>query len=612
MNSIRLKLAISLFLIVSAIAVYSQVTDQDFITFDDNTYVTENSDIHAGLTKKGLLWALTTFHAGNWHPLTWLSHMLDCQLFGLNPGMHHLTNLLFHIANTLLLFLLLNRMTGTLWRSSFVAALFALHPIHVESVAWISERKDVLSTFFWMLTLWAYVRYVELPCLIRYLFVLIFFVLGLMAKPMLVTLPLVLLLMDYWPLNRLQLTSFKKNGKLPPPKQASFRLIAEKIPFLVFVALLSIVTFLAQDKAVQSLDNFPLMARISNALVSYVTYIRMMFWPEGLAVFYPYPPTIPLWKALGAGLTLICLTGIFIKGARTLPYLAVGWLWYLGTLIPVIGLIQVGNQAMADRYTYIPLIGPFIMITWGIADVLEKWRFRQIFFAISISLVLSALTVRTWLQVKHWKNGITIFEHALNVTANNYLAHNNLGNALVKQGRYEEAITHYSMVLRIKPRHPAAHYNLGVFMGRKGNAKEAIGHYYESLRTNPTNADAHTNLGNILLRQGSAEIAITHYSKALKLEPNNPLFLYNMGVALASLKKLDEASAYYGEALRIKPDFADAHNGLGVALMGKGNLDEAIRHFNKALHIKPEYATVRENLARALKLKEEMTPKPPK
>jgi len=606
-RSVHLKLTISIFLIAATILVYWQLTRHDFVTFDDITYVTENSYIQSGLTMEGISWSFTTFRGANWHPVTWLSHMLDCQLFGLNPGMHHMTSLFFHIANTILLFLIIGKMTGSLWRSAFVAALFALHPLHVESVAWVAERKDVLSTLFWMLTLWAYVRYVELPSLIRYLPILLFFILGFMAKSMIVTLPFVLLLLDYWPLGRLQLPSPEKRGKLKPPKLSSFRLIAEKIPLLIFVALLSIVTLLAEGRAVQSLDNFQLMARISNALVSYVTYIRMMFWPAGLAVFYPYPQTIPIWKALGAGLMLICLTGIFIKAARTRPHLFVGWFWYLGTLVPVIGLVQVGNQAMADRYTYIPLIGLFIMIAWGIPDVLERWRYRQIALWISAGLLLSALTVCTWLQVRHWKNTISLFTHALNVTANNYLAHSSLGARLMDKGRHNEALKHYYEALRIKPQYPLAHYNLANAKSAEGEYEAAIEHFLEVVRLEPKDAKAHYNLGVLLARKGDFSAAVKHYTKALSIRPNDAKTHNNLAVVLVNLGKFDEAVRRLSYAVRVNPNDAVLHYNLGVVLSHLDKLEDAIREFRAALRIRPDYPMARHQLELALKQHENVS-----
>jgi len=565
------KFAICLFLIVSTLAVYWQVTDHDFINYDDDVFVTENPYVKAGITKKGFIWALTTFYEGNWHPLTWLSHMLDCQLYGLKAGMHHLTNLLFHIANTLLLFLLLNRMTGNLWRSAFVAALFALHPIHVESVAWVGERKDVLSTLFWMLTMWAYVRYSERAVVIWYLLVLIFFALGLLAKPMLVTLPFVLLLMDCWPIGRLRLDLLGKKNRTKSQKISNSWLIYEKLPLFAMAGTVSVVTYIAAQKAgvVASLGALSLEMRIGNAIVCYIKYIRQMFWPNGLAVFYPHPGAVPIWQVAGAGLILTCLSIIFVRKIRTRPYLTVGWLWYLGSLVPVIGLVQGGEQAMADRYTYIPLIGLFIMIVWGVSDLLQKCRYHKFVLGMSMSLLLSVLIVCTWLQVRHWKEDFSLFTHALAVTDKNHSALNNLGRAFEEKGDLIGAIRQYSKSLLIKPYDPETHNNLGVALSKQGHYQSAIRHYSEALRLRPKGAETHNNMGNALAGTGRLQAAVSHYS----------------------------------EALRLRPDYADAYNNMGIALAMGGLFDDAIEHFRKALNINPDDARVRWNLEQALKEK---------
>jgi len=569
--------SICAFLVVSTLSVYWQVAHHDFINLDDTSYVTENQHVQSGVTKKGLIWALTESHAANWHPLTWVSHMLDCQLFGVKAGQHHLINLLFHMANSLLLFGVIRKMTGALWQSAFVAALFALHPLHVESVAWVAERKDVLSTFFWILCMWAYVDYTKRPRIGRYFLVAIFLTLGLLAKPMVVTLPFVLLLMDYWPLGRLKFSQGNNKTKSISNKSMLFQMVWEKVPLFVLSAASSILTFVVEKQGggVAPSDQFPLNISTSNALVSYVSYIGKMLWPNNLSVFYPYPEIIPLWKSAGAGLLLLSLSILFIRAVRARPYLIVGWLWYLGSLIPVIGLIQVGNQAMADRYTYIPLIGLFIMVAWGIPDLFERWRYRQIVLWMSAGLLFSALTVCTWLQVRHWKDSISLFRHALNVTADNYLAHNNLGTALIDDGRHTEAVQHYSEALRIKPKYPLAHYNLGNTKAEQGKHEEAIEHYTEAVRLAPGYAKAHNNLANMLLYQRRPDKAIAHYLKALE----------------------------------IKPDYANAHSNLGIALAQKGNIDGAERHFREALRITPDHVRVQYNLEQILKQKAKLNRK---
>ena len=595
-----LEFSICLFLIVAISAVFWQVRNHEFLNYDDKAYVTENSHVRAGLTLKGIIWAFTTTDADNWHPLTWLSHMLDYQLYGLNPAGHHLTSLLFHIVNTLLLFLVFKRMTGALWGSGFIAALFALHPLHVESVAWVAERKDVLSTFFWILTIWTYVRYTEQPRLNRYMLVLLSFALGLMAKPMLVTLPFVLLLVDYWPLGRLQFGPRSGRHRLNTSRskgtsdQRSFalRLVLEKVPLFVLAAVSSFLTFFVQRSggAVAPLELVPLENRVANALVSYVSYIGKMIWPHRLAVFYPYPDTFPIWHVAGAGLLLGAVSFLAILGARRRPYLMVGWLWYLGTLVPVIGLVQVGLQAMADRYTYVPFIGLFIMVAMGVPDILSGWRYRGIVMAISGGLLLAIFMAITWLQVQYWQNGVTLFEHALEVTPNNPLSQSSLGAALADQGKTQEAIAHYTEALRIKPYNAEVHNNLGAALIQQGKIQEAIIHYTEALRINPEYVEAHYNLGNALARQGNTQEAIVHYTEVLRIKPDDADAHNNLGNALSEQGKIEEAIAHYTEALRIVPHDVMVHNNLGNALARQGNIREAIVHYTEALWINPDFA----------------------
>ena len=604
-----LGIFISLFLVMATLVVYWQVRSNGFVIIDDDVYVTDNPYVQGGVTLKGLVWALTTRHASYWHPLTWLSHMLDCEIYGLNPAGHHLTNLLFHILNTLLLFLVLKQMTGALWKTSFVAALFALHPLHVESVAWVAERKDVLSAFFWILTMWTYFHYIQRPRLDRYLSVLLSFVLGLLSKPMLVTLPFVLLLLDYWPLGRFQFGGSKGNRKSytrksmnPSGQKSSVRsLVLEKIPFFALAAVSSFLTFFVAQSggAIGSTELYPLDIRLANALVSYASYIGKMIWPHHLAVIYPYPETFPMWQVVGAGLLLVCISILVIRFARRYPYLAVGWLWYLGTLVPVIGLVQVGVQAMADRFTYIPLIGLFIMIAMGVPDILGKWHYQRIVLVISVGLVLSTFMVATRLQIKHWRNSITLFEHTLEVTSNNFLVHNNLGVVLASQGRNEEAIVHYNEALRIDPYYARAHSNLGLALARQGRNEEAINHYAQALRLAPNDAEVHNNLGVVLVRLGKIEVALPHFAEALRIKPDYAEVYFNLGNSLSEQGRIEEAIAYYIKGLWIKPDFAGIHYNLGNALVHQGRVREAIDHYTKALQIKPDFAEGHFNLGLA-------------
>ena len=607
----RRDLFIWLFLFVAVLAVFSQVRNHDFVNYDDNAYVTDNPRVKAGLTLKGVSWAFKASHAANWHPLTWLSHMLDCQLFGLNPKGHHLTNLVFHLLNTLLLFYLLNRMTGARWRSLFVALLFALHPLHVESVVWVAERKDVLSTLFWMLTVWAYLRYVEQPGLMRYVLTILAFALGLMAKPMLVTLPFVLLLLDYWPLRRFQVGPI--SGSDPPITQTTpavqkqisqgIRLAWEKAPLFTLAALSSLVTFFVQQRAgaVESMVVFPLKVRFANALVSYVKYMGKMIWPQGLAVFYPHPGnSLPEWQVVGAFLLLTLLSLLAVRTAYRYPYVLVGWLWYLGTLVPAIGLVQVGEQALADRYTYVPLIGLFIIIAWGGPDLIRRWRYGPPVLATSTVIVLLAMFTSTWLQVGHWKNSIDLFEHTIRVTANNYPAHNNLGVALEQQERLQGAIAHYEEALRLKPNYVEAHNNMGHVLGLQGEFQEAIAHYEEALRINPEHARTHFNLGVAAERQGKFQQALAHYEDALRFKPDYVEAHNNMGILRATQGKFQEAIDHYLHALRINPEHARTHYNLGVAAEQQGKLQEAVAYYEQALRIKPDFVEVHNNLGNVL------------
>ena len=580
---------VRLALIAANLIVYASVWHHGFVNYDDDDYVTANPVVLRGLTWHGVAWAFTTEHAVNWHPLTWLSHMLDVQLFGLDPGPHHLTNLLFHIANTLLLFGLLHRMTGALGRSAFVAGLFAVHPLHVESVAWVAERKDVLSTLFWMLTLWAYVEYVKRPDLRRsdlrrYGAVLLFFALGLMAKQMLVTLPFVLLLLDFWPLGRVVIGPNPARGRALSRDgwATAIRLVWEKLPLLALSIASSVATFVIHQRggAVIILSAIPLKLRVENALVSYVAYIGKMLWPARLAVFYPYPQSLPAWLVAGAFLALVGISLAVIRAGPRHPYLPVGWFWYLGTLVPVIGLIQVGDQAMADRYTYIPLIGLFIIVAWGVPDLLLRWPLRRIVlpspFLTRIALpaaasaVILACAITAKGQFQYWEDSTTLWTHALAVTTRNNIAHNNLGASLADQGKTDEAIAHYSEALRIKSDYADAHNNLGVALADEGKLDEAIAHYFEALRIRPDYADAHSNLGIALANEGKLDEAIAQFAEALRINPDSAKAHNNLGVALASQGKLDEAIAHFNEALRINPDYADAHKNLGVALVQQG------------------------------------------
>jgi hypothetical protein len=498
-------------------AVFWQVCTCDFINYDDNEYITENNAVRAGLSCHNVRWAFTSTISNHWHPLTWLSHMLDCQLFGLNPAAHHLMNLLLHIANTLLLFLVLRLAANAVWPSAFVAALFALHPLHVESVAWAAERKDVLSTFFWLLTMWAYVSYARKPNTVKYLSAIIFFALGLMAKPMIITLPLILFLMDFWPLERIAFVQSNAGQKKP------LNIFVEKIPFFILSAASSVITIVIMKRSGHIADIVALAPkyRIANAIVSYGRYILKMFWPSGLSPFYPHPgTTLALWKTVAAGMILLVLSITVFCFARR-RYLIAGWLWYLITLLPVIGLLQVGSQAMADRYTYIPLIGLFIMISFGAAELFSKLRYGSLISTASAVVVIFALTICTYRQVGFWQNSITLFEHAVQVTENNYLAYNNLSNAFGQKGDYDTAIKNGLVALRIRPNYSIPHYNLAMAYYYKGDTEKAIHHWTQVLKINPKYPDANYALAVAFLKKTDAIQAVKYLQEELKLNPNH-------------------------------------------------------------------------------------------
>jgi tetratricopeptide (TPR) repeat protein len=636
----------SFILICAALAMitffaFGRLPGNKFINYDDEKYITENKDVQSGLSLKGVLWAFSTTTASNWHPLTWLSHMLDCQLFGLNPGRHHLVSLLLHIVNTLLLFAVLEMMTGAMWRSAFVAAVFAVHPLHVESVAWASERKDVLSTLFWLLTMAGYVRYVRRQSVVWYLSAVFAFALGLLAKPMLVTLPFALLLLDYWPLGRYQEKSPSKRKTEATSIHFQWsifrRLVQEKVPFFVLSAVSSIITFIVQRNAgiMANVVEYPLGGRLENVSVSYIKYIMKMICPNRLAILYPlYGNRPPAWQPVLAAILLIAISIWIVRSAQKHKYLPVGWLWYLGTLVPVIGVVHVGAQSMADRYSYIPSIGLLIIAAWGFDELTAKWRSRKMALSVSASIIILALGIGTAHQVRYWQNTMTLFEHALAVTHNNAIshynvgvelqsqgkvseavnhyrqaiqidpeyaeAHNNLGNMLADEGKYNEAMKHFNEALRIRPKYAEAHNNLGVLLKSQGKFNEATGHFNEALKLRPDFAEAYNNLGIVFKQQNKFDQAISNYRKALQLRPDFDHALNNIGLALEMQGKLNEAIDYYRQALKVKPDYADAHYNIGNALQSAGKLDEAVSHYREAIRVKPDFADAHNNLGALL------------
>ena len=544
-------LSIYVVLAVVTLAVFWQVNQFDFTNIDDNVYVTDNSHIQSGITLDGFCWAFSTTYAEFWHPLTWLSLMLDYQLYRLNAGAYHLTNLIMHILSTLFLFWLFNRMTGAMWKSAFVAAFFALHPLHVESVAWIAERKDVLSGFFWMLTLCLYVYYTEKPVIRRYFLVLFSFSCALMSKSIVITMPVIMILLDYWPLKRFNLN------------KDSFILyqFKEKIPFFILSAIFSIITFFAQPHS--TAINFPLRLRLANAPLSFVTYLEKTFWPHDMAVFYPFNTQIPIWQVFGTSFFIIIISFAVIVMAKRLPYLFVGWLWYAITLLPIIGIIQVGNHAMADRYHYLPSIGIAIMLAWGISALIKSEEVRKkILFPMAIAF-LALMAFLSFKQCGYWENKNTLFSHALQFTKKNFIVHDGLGIALFEEGKIEEAINHFS----------------------------------EAILANPNYSNAYLNRGIAYFKLGKYQRAIDDFNKAIQLRPDYTPLYYHRGYIYDNLGQYQSAIKDYNEAIRLKQDYVDAYNNRGGIYFKLGQYQLAINDYNEAIRLKRDYADAYNNRA---------------
>jgi tetratricopeptide (TPR) repeat protein len=613
-------------------ALYWPITRNGFVNFDDEMYIVDNPHITSGLTWTNVVWAFQSGEQANWHPLTWMSHMVDCDLYELNPGGHHLTNLLFHVANTLLLFLLLKRMTGATWRSAFVAAFFAWHPLHVESVAWASERKDMLSTFFWLLTLLAYEKYVTIdkrrvaegksgvappvtghPSLL-YMLALIFFACGLMSKPMVVTLPFVLLLLDFWPLNRISNFKFQiSNVKF---------LLLEKIPFFALSLAASIVTYLVQKNG-SALWTTSWDTRLENVLLAYVRYISKFFWPQDLAVVYSYPSRWPVLLAVGAALLLLTWTALSVYRARQYPYLPVGWFWFLGTLVPTIGIVQVGAQSIADRYTYIPSIGFFIVVVWGACDLARCWPEKGKFLPFAGIVALVGCLGVTTIQIGYWQDSRKLFLHAIEVTTDNYVAENCLGKAFEKAGRNDRALVLYTDAVKIAPRYSPAQFNLAICLLAFGKTNEALDHLRAAARLEPHDPDiqydlgvyfklngspddaargfqaaladrpdfpeAQTELGTLLARQKRFAEALPHFAVTVRLKPNDPEARFDLGLALLDNHQPAEAAAQFSEELRLTPNATKAHFRLALARQQQNQLPEAVAHYREALRLTPDF-----------------------
>lgn len=588
-----------------AIVLYWPVTNNVFVNYDDPFYISPR--VQNGLTLENIKWAFCNPVSGNWHPLTMLSLMLDRQFYGLKPWGYHLTSALLHACNAVLLFMLLRHLTGAVWRSAGVAALFACHPLHVESVAWVAERKDVLSACLGFLALLFYAGYakrqkednLERGVASRtdgsaflgspqYWLAWFCLALGLMGKPMLVTWPCVLWLLDYWPLGRCK------------PGHVRF-LVTEKIPLVALAAAASVVTFVVQKQsgAVKELASLPLGMRAENALISYCRYVGKMFWPTDLAVFYPHPGDWPLWQVLLAGVLLAGFSAMFWINRRRYPFLLVGWLWFVGTLVPVIGLVQVGFQSMADRYSYIPSVGVLIMTVWGAFELARRWRRGVLVFSLAGSVAIVFCFALTRQQIGYWKNSETLFRHALEVTADNFTARNSLGNALLDQGQTDAAITQFQAALRLEPNCAETHDNLGNALTKQGETDAAISEFQTALRLKPNYAEAHNNLGNALGKKNQIDPAVKEFQEAMRLDPDAAEPRYNFGNLLAKTGQTDAAIQQYQEALQLNPHYFEAHNNLGIVLARKGETDAAIRQFQEALRLNPDHADTHYNLGNA-------------
>ena len=582
-------------------AAYWPALRGEFTTYDDPTYVSANEHVTAGLTLTGIGWGFRAFDGGNWHPVTWLTHMFDCDLYGLRPWGHHLTNLVFHALNSTLLWILLRRLTGAQWRSLFVAAAFALHPVHVESVAWVSERKDVLSAFFFLATLLAYVRYAKQNVEIRkrragahlgYVVALILFALGLMSKPMLVTAPFVLLLLDHWPLQRLQPSSLT-------PHSATVRSVfLEKTPFFMLAAVISAITLVAQKQlgAVQNLEVFPLAERLSNAVVAYARYLGKLAYPVGLAAYYPHPRHWPVWAVVGSGLLLLTVTALGIAWRKQRPWFLVGWLWFVGMLVPVIGLVQAGQQSIADRYTYLPSIGVFIILAWVAAEYTRSWRFQGVAASAASVLVLGLWAAVSFHQAGFWKDSAAVFGRAVAVTRGNYMAEVNWGLALKAQGRSAEAVKFYREAVRLHPKEADLYHALGKALDDQGQLKEALEAYQQALRLRPDFAETCYELGTVLWRKGREQEALQQFQRAVQLDPKLSAARMTLASALFAQGRYDEGIRHFEEVLKLEPNSPTAHANLGVALAARGRRAEAIAHLSQALKLKPNYPEVEQQL----------------
>lgn len=595
LNKRTAVLILTITLVVLTLLIYWDVQSYEFLNYDDNEFIVDNEHIRDGFSPDSLVYAFTDINSGIWHPVTWLSHIMDCQLYGLNPMGHHWNNLIFHLINAILVFLIFNRMTGALFRSFFVASLFAIHPVQIESVAWVAERKNVLSTLFYLLCIFSYIRHVKDQKKRKYITIILFYILGLMSKPMMVTMPFVLLLLDFWPLDRFKIWRERGNeGSV----RSSRSIIKEKIPFLIIAVIFSVISWKSQyiSGAMTDLETIPLYARIELSLVSYINYLYNLIWPTNLAFFYPYTGNIPLWKVLGASLLLFIFCAYSIYCYKNKKHIFFGWLWFVITISPVIGLVHLGDQAMADRYMYLPCIGIFIAVTWEVHNLIAyigRPKFLFIFFYSAVILTFSLVSI---VQVKNWRNNYSLYSHAIEVTADNYVAHANLGAALLNSGRTDEAIYHLEKAFEIKPQSRKTHFDMGTAQAAKKNFYEAKKYYNWILERFPNDMETIYQLGRVYFDLGEYDKARYYLSTFLKQNPKHVKALIYLGHISLKLEKYKDAKKYYLSAIKLHPDSPEVLNNLGTIYYKEGDLIESTHFFKLALKYKPDFRDAYLNL----------------